>query len=80
MRVAQAERHARNALPLIREAQAAGAQAAGARSLADIAAALNRRGVETARDASWSPMTVKRGSTGQGDRHARHGSSRRAAR
>jgi hypothetical protein len=42
-------------LPLIREVQAS-----GARTLAEIAAALNARGVPTARGASWAPMTVKR--------------------
>ena len=35
-------------------------QAAGARTLAEVAAALNTRGVPTARGASWAPMTVKR--------------------
>jgi hypothetical protein len=53
--MAQAERHARNTLPVIREVQAR-----GARSLAEIADALNARGVPTARDRSWAPMTVKR--------------------
>jgi DNA invertase Pin-like site-specific DNA recombinase len=53
--VAQAEQHARNALPLIRAAQAG-----GARSLAQIAAALNARGLETPSGARWSPMVVKR--------------------
>jgi hypothetical protein len=53
---AQADQHARNVLPLICEAQVA-----GARSLANIAAALNERGVPTARGGSWwSPMAVKR--------------------
>jgi hypothetical protein len=42
-------------LPVIREVQAA-----GARSLAEIAAALNARGMPTARGGSWTPMTVKR--------------------
>jgi DNA invertase Pin-like site-specific DNA recombinase len=54
-RVADAERHARNVLPLVREAQAG-----GARSLAEIAAALNARGVPAARGGSWAPTTVKR--------------------
>jgi DNA invertase Pin-like site-specific DNA recombinase len=54
-RIAEADRHARNALPLIREAQAD-----GARSLAQIAAALNARGLETPRGARWSAMAVKR--------------------
>jgi hypothetical protein len=35
-------------------------QASEARSLAEIADALNARGVLTARGGSWSPMTVKR--------------------
>jgi hypothetical protein len=35
-------------------------QAAGARTLAAIAAALNARSVPTARGGSWAPMTVKR--------------------
>jgi DNA invertase Pin-like site-specific DNA recombinase len=52
---AEAERHAQNVLPIIREVQAA-----GARSLAQIAAALNARGVETARGGSWLPTQVKR--------------------
>jgi hypothetical protein len=42
-------------LPVIREAQAA-----GARSLAEIATALNARGVPTSRDGSWAPTTMKR--------------------
>jgi DNA invertase Pin-like site-specific DNA recombinase len=54
-RVAQAERHAQHALSLIREAQAS-----GARSLAEIADALNARGVPTSRGGSWAPTTVKR--------------------
>src|SRR5262245_32450683 len=41
---ASAERHAANVLPIIREAQRA-----GARTLREIAAALNARGVSTAR-------------------------------
>jgi hypothetical protein len=47
--VAEAERHTRNVLPLIREVQAA-----RARSLVQIAAALNARGVPTARGGSWA--------------------------
>jgi recombinase-like protein len=42
-------------LPLIREVQAA-----GAKTLAEVAAALNARGVATARGGSWAPMTVTR--------------------
>lgn len=52
---APGRRHAQNVLPLIREVQAA-----GARTLAEITAALNARGVETARGGSWAAMTVKR--------------------
>jgi DNA invertase Pin-like site-specific DNA recombinase len=52
---AEADRHARNVLPVIR-----GAQAAGTRTLAEIAAALNARGVPTARGGTWAPTTVKR--------------------
>jgi DNA invertase Pin-like site-specific DNA recombinase len=55
VRVAEAERHARNALPLIRETQAV-----GARSLAEIAAALNARGMPTPRGGLWLAKTVKR--------------------
>jgi DNA invertase Pin-like site-specific DNA recombinase len=54
-RVAEAERRARNVLPVIREAKAG-----GARSLREIAAALNARGLETPRGARWSPMAIKR--------------------
>jgi hypothetical protein len=53
--VAEAERRARNVLPVIREAKAG-----GARSLREIAAALNARGLETPRGARWSPMAIKR--------------------
>jgi DNA invertase Pin-like site-specific DNA recombinase len=52
---AEADRHARNVLPVIRVAQAA-----GTRTLAEIAAALNARGVPTARGGTWAPTTVKR--------------------
>jgi hypothetical protein len=53
--VVEAERHACNALPLIREAQAA-----GARSLADVAAALNARGMPIPRGGLWLAKTMKR--------------------
>jgi DNA invertase Pin-like site-specific DNA recombinase len=55
VRLAEADRHAQNVLPLIREVQAA-----GARTLAEIAAALNARGVPTSHGASWARTTVKR--------------------
>jgi DNA invertase Pin-like site-specific DNA recombinase len=55
VQAARAAQHARNLLPVVREVQAA-----GARTLAEIADALNTRGVPTARDGSWAPMTVKR--------------------
>jgi hypothetical protein len=55
VQAAEAAQHARNLLPVIREVQAAGAG-----TLAEIAAALNARSVPTARGGSWAPMTVKR--------------------
>jgi Recombinase len=55
MQAAGAAQHARNLLPILREVQAA-----GARTLAEIAAALNARGVPTARGGTWAAMTVKR--------------------
>jgi DNA invertase Pin-like site-specific DNA recombinase len=51
---AAADRHAANILPVIREAQKAGAS-----SLRSIAEALNARGIATARGGVWHPMTVK---------------------
>ncbi len=51
---AQADKHAANVLPLIREAQRAGAT-----SLREIAEALNARGVATARGGQWHAMSVK---------------------
>jgi DNA invertase Pin-like site-specific DNA recombinase len=50
---ANADRHAANILPIIREVQRA-----GARSLRAIAEALNARGVPTARGGRWQAMTV----------------------
>ena len=50
---ANADRHAANVLPIIREMQKA-----GARSLRAIAEALNARGVATARGGRWQAMTV----------------------
>jgi DNA invertase Pin-like site-specific DNA recombinase len=55
VQAAEAAQLARNLLPVVREVQADGAG-----TLAAIAAALNARGVPTARGASWSPMQVKR--------------------
>jgi DNA invertase Pin-like site-specific DNA recombinase len=55
VQAAEAARHARNLLPVVREVQAAGAG-----TLAKIAAALNARGVPTARGGTWAPMQVKR--------------------
>jgi hypothetical protein len=55
VQAAEAAQHARNLLPVIREVQAG-----GARTLAEIADALNARGVPTARGGSWAAMTVKR--------------------
>jgi DNA invertase Pin-like site-specific DNA recombinase len=51
---AEADRQAANVLPIIREAQKA-----GARTLREIAAALNARGVLTARGGSWHATSVK---------------------
>jgi len=51
---AGADQHAANILPIIREAQKAGAT-----SLRAIADALNARGISTARGGSWAAMTVK---------------------
>jgi DNA invertase Pin-like site-specific DNA recombinase len=51
---AEADRHAANILPIIREAQRAGAN-----SLRAIAAALNARGIATARGGVWHAMSVK---------------------
>ena len=45
---------AANVLPIVRQIQAAGAT-----TLAQIAEALNARGVQTARGGSWYPSTVK---------------------
>lgn len=50
---AEADRFAANVLPIIREAQKA-----GARSLREIAAVLNGRGVATARGGLWHPASV----------------------
>jgi DNA invertase Pin-like site-specific DNA recombinase len=50
---ANADRHAANVLPIIREIQRAGAT-----SLRAIAQALNARGVATARGGKWQAMTV----------------------
>jgi DNA invertase Pin-like site-specific DNA recombinase len=50
---AAAERHAAMVLPIIREIKRA-----GARTLRDIAEALNARGVQTARSGQWYAMTV----------------------
>jgi DNA invertase Pin-like site-specific DNA recombinase len=51
---AAANRHAANVLPIIREAQKA-----GARTLREIAVALNARGVSTARGGQWHATSVK---------------------
>jgi DNA invertase Pin-like site-specific DNA recombinase len=51
---AGADQHAANVLPIIREAQKAGAT-----TLRAIAEALNARGVVTARGGSWYAMSVK---------------------
>ena len=51
---AGADQHAANVLPIIREAQRAGAT-----TLRAIAEALNARGISTARGGSWHAMSVK---------------------
>lgn len=52
--IANADRHADNVLPLIQAIQKAGAT-----TLREIAAALNARGIQTARGGVWYAMTVK---------------------
>lgn len=52
--IAVADRHAENVMPIIRAVQKAGAT-----TLREIAAALNARGVQTARGGEWHAMTVK---------------------
>ena len=49
----EADRYAANVLPIIREAQKA-----GARTLREIAKALNARGVATARGGQWYAQSV----------------------
>ena len=51
---AQADRHAANVLPIIKEAQKAGAN-----TLRAVAEALNARGIATARGGVWHAMSVK---------------------
>ena len=51
---AEADRYAANVLPIIREAQKA-----GARTLREIAAALNARGIATARGGQWYAQSVE---------------------
>jgi DNA invertase Pin-like site-specific DNA recombinase len=49
-----ADRHAANVLPVIRDVQRSGAT-----TLRDVAAALNARGISTARGGRWYAMTVR---------------------
>lgn len=51
---AQADQHAANVLPIIKEAQRPGAN-----TLRAVAEALNARGIATARGGSWHAMSVK---------------------
>jgi hypothetical protein len=51
---ANADQHAANVLPIIREVQKSGAT-----TLRDIAQALNARGVHTARGGQWHATSVK---------------------
>lgn len=53
-RRAAADTFATNVLPVVRQIQGT-----GVRTLAEIAAALNARGVQTARGGAWHPMTVR---------------------
>jgi DNA invertase Pin-like site-specific DNA recombinase len=50
-----ADRHAANVLPIIREVQRSGV----ARTLREVADALNARGISTARGGRWHAMTVR---------------------
>lgn len=50
---AAADQHAANVLPIIRQIKRA-----GARTLREVAAALNERGIQTARGGQWYAMTV----------------------
>jgi DNA invertase Pin-like site-specific DNA recombinase len=52
--VAQADRHAANIAPIVREIQAT-----GGKTLREIADALNARGIRTARGGSWYASTVR---------------------
>ena len=65
---AGADQHAANILPIIREAQKAGAI-----TLRAIAAALNARSVSTARGGNWHAMSVKNMLDRQTDGQARAG-------
>jgi DNA invertase Pin-like site-specific DNA recombinase len=49
-----ADRHAANVLPIIRDVQRS-----GAKTLRDVAAALNARGISTSRGGRWHAMTVR---------------------
>jgi hypothetical protein len=51
---AEADRHAANVVPITREVQPAGAE-----TLRDVAAALNARGIVTARGGKWHATSVK---------------------
>jgi DNA invertase Pin-like site-specific DNA recombinase len=55
VQVDQALARAANVLPVIREIQGAGCS-----TLREVAAALNRRGIQTPRGGSWTAMAVKR--------------------
>jgi DNA invertase Pin-like site-specific DNA recombinase len=55
VQVDQAQQRAANLLPVIREIQTAGCS-----TLREIAAVLNRRGIQTPRGGAWTAMAVKR--------------------
>jgi DNA invertase Pin-like site-specific DNA recombinase len=63
---AEADRHAANVLPIIREAQRAGAE-----TLRDVADALNARGIATARGGKWYATSVKNLLDRSSPRHVR---------
>jgi DNA invertase Pin-like site-specific DNA recombinase len=65
---AGADQHAANVLPIIKEAQKAGAT-----TLRAVAEALNARGISTARGGSWHAMSVKNVLDRQGASTARAG-------
>src|ERR1700757_4218082 len=64
---AEADRYAANVLPIIREAQKA-----GARTLREIAEALNARGIATARGGRWHAQSLANTLSAQRSKHCPH--------